>query len=170
MTLPVRGGLMPFAVLAVTVMAVFALAALPAFADSPANPWAAVAPTASSGDDTDAFAGMDALQVAALPVAKRIAWRAPQGCVPGELKSVLAEVAKRYGPITVNSTARSKSSNTRAGGKSKSFHLNCRAIDFRVHGSTKGLLTWLAKHPRVGGYKRYSSGFYHIDNGPRRSW
>ena len=137
------------------------------------NPWARLAPdmfVSESAEDGDAFAGMDAVQIAALPQGKMIAWRAPATCVPGELKAVLAEVAKRYGPVTVNSTARSKASNKRAGGKSKSYHLNCRAIDFRVHGKTKGLLGFLSKHRSVGGYKRYSAGFYHIDNGPRRSW
>ena len=45
-----------------------------------------------------------------------------------------------------------------------------RAIDFRVHGKTKGLMAFLRAQKGVGGVKRYRSGFYHIDNGPRRTW
>ncbi|NJR13403.1 MAG: DUF882 domain-containing protein [Phyllobacteriaceae bacterium] len=113
---------------------------------------------------------MDAFQLAAVPTGKRIKWGAPANCVPASLKSVLNQVAAKFGPITVNSTVRSASKNRKVGGRSKSFHLDCRAVDFRVHGSTKGLAAFLGKQKAVGGIKRYSSGFYHIDNGPRRTW
>ncbi len=113
----------------------------------------------------------DLLVLAALPKGSAyVRYNAPSKCVPGALKAVLSRVSKQYGPIVVNSTYRSKAKNRRVGGKSKSFHLSCRAIDFRVHGKTRGLLTYLRKQKGVGGVKRYRSGFYHIDNGPRRSW
>ena len=96
--------------------------------------------------------------------------RSPWKCVPKRLKNVIAQIRKRYGSVTINSTHRSSSRNRLVGGKKRSYHLRCQAVDFRVHGKTKGLLRWLARHPQVGGYKRYRSGFYHIDTGPKRTW
>lgn len=92
------------------------------------------------------------------------------GCLPGDLKTVLQRVTERYGKITVSSTHRSRRHNRRVGGARKSMHLQCRAIDFRVHGPHRGLLSFLRTQPGVGGTKRYRSGYYHIDNGDRRSW
>ena len=60
--------------------------------------------------------------------------------------------------------------NRKVGGKGKSMHLSCRAVDFRVHGSSRGLIQYLSAQKEVGGLNRYPSGFYHIDNGPRRTW
>lgn len=152
----------------------FAVFLTPASAGPAGNPWAAVAPALFNDEEALAaeneFDRMDAVQLAAVPTGKRIKWTAPAHCVPASLKAVLNQVAARFGPITVNSTARSATQNRKAGGRSKSFHLGCRAVDFRVHGATKGLIAFLGAQKGVGGIKRYSSGFYHIDNGPRRSW
>jgi uncharacterized protein YcbK (DUF882 family) len=138
------------------------------------NPWASVAPALFNDEERflaeNEFDAMDDVQLAAVPTGKRIKWSAPGHCVPASLKTVLNAVAAKYGPITVNSTARSAAKNRKVGGRSKSFHLGCRAVDFRVHGRTKGLMQFLAAQKGVGGLKRYSSGFYHIDNGPRRTW
>lgn len=95
---------------------------------------------------------------------------APWKCVPGRLKRVLNQISKRWGPVTINSTARSRRHNRLVGGKRRSYHLRCQAVDFRVRGSSRGLLRWLARNPSVGGYKRYRSGFFHIDTGPKRTW
>ena len=94
----------------------------------------------------------------------------PWDCVPGQLKTVLGEVSRKFGPVEVNSTHRSSGNNRRVGGRKGSYHLRCAAVDFRVRGSSKGLTRFLANHKLVGGYKRYSSGFYHIDTGPKRTW
>lgn len=101
---------------------------------------------------------------------KGIRRNAPWRCVPGRLKAVIKQVSRKFGRVTVNSTHRSRGHNRRVGGKRGSYHLGCRAVDFRVHGRTKGLHRWLARHPYVGGFKRYRSGFYHIDTGPKRTW
>jgi uncharacterized protein YcbK (DUF882 family) len=138
------------------------------------NPWQLVAPALFNDEETflndNEFDTMSAFELAAVPTGKRIKWIAPSKCVPASLKGVIQKVAARFGPVTVNSTVRSRAKNARVGGRSKSFHLGCRAVDFRVHGSTKGLTAFLAAQKNVGGIKRYASGFYHIDNGPRRSW
>ena len=60
--------------------------------------------------------------------------------------------------------------NRMVGGKKRSYHLKCQAVDFRVKGNNRGLSRFLRSHPSVGGFKRYASGFYHIDTGPRRTW
>lgn len=101
---------------------------------------------------------------------KGITKNAPWGCVPGRLKRVLDQVSRKYGRVIVNSTARSSRRNRMVGGKRRSYHLKCQAVDFRVAGSNKGLSRYLRSHPSVGGFKRYASGFYHIDTGPRRTW
>ena len=143
-------------------------------AGKPENPWHRI--TGFEGDEEHGymarspFDGMNEIQLAGVPRGNRIHYNAPSKCVPARLKKVLEQVAARYGPITVNSTVRSVKANRKAGGKSKSFHLSCAAVDFRVHASTKGLLGYLRSNPSVGGYKRYSSGFYHIDTGPKRTW
>jgi len=99
-----------------------------------------------------------------------IAWNAPSRCLPGRLKKVLRQVSRKFGRVIVNSTVRGSRRNRMVGGKRKSYHLRCRAVDFRVRGRTRGLTRWLARHPSVGGFKRYRAGYYHIDTGPKRSW
>lgn len=101
---------------------------------------------------------------------KGITKAAPWKCVPGQLKSVISQVSKKFGRVTINSTHRSRGYNRKVGGKRRSYHLRCQAVDFRVSGNTRGLTRWLARHPKVGGFKRYRSGFYHIDTGPKRTW
>ena len=117
------------------------------------------------------FDDIHPLILAAMPRGKaHVEYRAPSNCIPGSLRAVLARVSAKYGPVTVNSTYRSPGKNRKVGGKGKSMHLSCRAVDFRVHGSSRGLIQYLSAQKEVGGLNRYPSGFYHIDNGPRRTW
>ncbi len=108
--------------------------------------------------------------VAANSRGSRVTFNAPWKCVPNGLKAVVYEVSRRYGHVTINSTYRSKSKNRRIGGARNSYHLRCAAVDFRVKGNSSAVLKYLRRHPNVGGLKRYRSGFFHIDNGPKRSW
>ncbi|MEP3016668.1 MAG: D-Ala-D-Ala carboxypeptidase family metallohydrolase, partial [Hyphomicrobiales bacterium] len=91
-------------------------------------------------------------------------------CVPRKLKKVLNKVAKRYGKVTVHSTKRWWLENWWKGGAKDSYHLNCQAVDFSVGGNPSSVLAFLKSQKAVGGYKHYSSGHYHIDTGPRRTW
>lgn len=100
----------------------------------------------------------------------RITFNAPWKCVPDRLKKVIHEVSVRYGHVTVNSTYRSGRKNRRVGGARHSYHLHCQAVDFRVKGSSSAVLRFLRNNPNVGGVKRYRTGYFHIDTGPRRSW
>lgn len=140
----------------------------------PENPWHEITNFELDEDHgylvRSPFDDLNAPQLAAIPKGRRIHYNAPSKCVPGRLKSALKSVAAKYGPITVSSTFRSPAKNRKIGGKSKSWHLKCGAVDFRVHAKTGGLLKYLRANKNVGGYKRYKSGFYHIDAGPKRTW
>lgn len=95
-----------------------------------------------------------------------IAWRANSGCLAGNLRSLVASISSNYGPLTVNSTCRSRTHNRRVGGASKSWHLTGNAVDFRMRGNIRGAIALLSGHG--GGMKHYGGGRFHIDNGPRR--
>ena len=117
------------------------------------------------------FDKISPLVLAAMPRGTAyIDYKAPSKCVPPRLKNVLSRVSAKYGPITVNSTVRSRARNRSVGGRDQSYHLNCQAVDFRVHGGSGGLMQHLSSSKDVGGLKRYPAGYYHIDTGPRRNW
>ncbi|KUO54717.1 MAG: hypothetical protein APF80_12740 [Alphaproteobacteria bacterium BRH_c36] len=99
-----------------------------------------------------------------------VRWVASSGCLNGTLKSVVYQVAAKFGPVTVSSTCRSKSRNARVGGARKSQHLHGNAVDFRVHSNHRAVYAYLKSHGSVGGYKHYGGGLFHIDTGARRTW
>ncbi len=99
-----------------------------------------------------------------------VKWVANAGCLDGSLKSVIYQVASNYGPVTVSSTCRSKSHNSRVGGAPRSKHLSGDAADFRVHSNVSATYAYLKSSGTVGGLKHYGGGLFHIDNGDRRSW
>ena len=102
----------------------------------------------------------------------KITWNDTNWCTPLPLKIALIKVAKRFGPVRVHSTHRWPLENKRKGGKSKSYHLTCRAVDFSVKGgSPQEIKNYLKSMWEVGGYSYYARGnFFHIDTGPRRIW
>lgn len=99
-----------------------------------------------------------------------VSWVASSGCLDSSLKAVIYQVASNYGPVTVNSTCRSKGHNASVGGAPKSKHLSGDAADFRVHGNVGAVYAYLKSSGSVGGLKHYGGGLFHIDNGDRRSW
>lgn len=99
-----------------------------------------------------------------------ITWQAASGCTPAALRSVLANVAGNFGPVTVTSTCRGRVQNRAAGGAGGSYHLSGEAVDFRVRGSIGAVYAYLNSKGNVGGLKHYGGGLFHIDTGPRRSW
>jgi len=100
-----------------------------------------------------------------------VRWVAKSGCLSARLRSVVYEVASAFGPVTVNSTCRSRRHNSRVGGARHSHHLSGNAVDFRVHGrNTRAIYAYLRSHGSVGGLKYYRRGFFHIDLGSRRTW
>lgn len=120
---------------------------------------------ASFGGDIPQAAG-DERSLAGNPVR----WSATSGCLSATLRQVLAEVGRTFGPLTVNSTCRSRHHNAKVGGAPRSLHLSGDAVDFRVPGKTRAVLAFLGGNRAVGGLKHYADGHFHIDTGPRRSW
>jgi uncharacterized protein YcbK (DUF882 family) len=102
----------------------------------------------------------------------KITWNDTSWCTPLQLKIALTKVAKKFGPVRVHSTHRWPLENKRKGGKPKSYHLTCRAVDFSVKGgSPKEIKNYLKSMWEVGGYSYYPhQNFFHIDTGPRRTW
>jgi hypothetical protein len=99
-----------------------------------------------------------------------INWRASSGCLADPLRTVLKLVADVFGPLTVNSTCRSRQHNARVGGAPRSYHLTGNAVDFRVRDRYREVHGFLSRMRAVGGLTHYGSGVFHIDTGPRRSW
>jgi Peptidase M15 len=99
-----------------------------------------------------------------------VRWVASSGCLNSGLRSVIASVASSFGPVTVNSTCRSRGHNARVGGARRSQHLTGNAADFRVRGNWRGVWAFLRSSSMVGGLKHYGGGLFHIDTGARRSW
>ena len=99
-----------------------------------------------------------------------IDWKDTRWCVPPKLKRTLRAVSREFGAVRIHSTHRWPFENRRKGGKPKSYHLTCRAVDFSVEGDPDGVVEFLKARSEVGGYSRYPQGFYHIDTGPRRTW
>lgn len=102
----------------------------------------------------------------------KIIWGDTSWCVPVRLKYVLKKVSKKFGTVRVHSTHRWPLENWRKGGKKRSYHLKCQAVDFSVKGGNPtAIKRYLRSMSAVGGYSYYRRGnFYHIDTGPRRTW
>ncbi|MBL4815224.1 MAG: DUF882 domain-containing protein [Shewanella sp.] len=111
-----------------------------------------------------------ALVLVGCSLSPRITWHDTSWCTPWSMKYVLNRVATRFGSVSIHSTHRWPLENWRKGGKKRSYHLTCRAVDFSVRGEPKNVIRFLKSLPQVGGYSYYKKGFYHIDNGPRRTW
>jgi hypothetical protein len=87
-------------------------------------------------------------------------------CLPMGVKQVLVDTAKRFGHVAILNAQRGRGTGARA-----SYHYQCRAVDFRVRGvPVRTVYDFLREHPNVGGRKIYPMGFFHVDDGPVRSW
>ncbi len=87
-------------------------------------------------------------------------------CLPDGLKQMLVDTAKRFGHVAILNARRSAGTGARG-----SYHYRCRAVDFRVRGvPVSTVYAYLKQHPNVGGRKIYPFGFFHVDDGPARSW
>jgi hypothetical protein len=100
----------------------------------------------------------------------QVRWSSSSGCLNATLRQVIAEVSTQFGPITINSTCRSRQHNASVGGAPHSQHLSGNAVDFSVGRNARAVLAFLGGHRAVGGLKHYADGHFHIDTGPRRTW
>lgn len=88
-------------------------------------------------------------------------------CLPASVKSTLAEIRAKFGPIEIASTHRPGA--RIAGTGRRSYHASCRAVDFNPpRGKYQEVANWL-KANHKGGVGTYGCGMHHIhiDNGPR---
>ena len=99
-----------------------------------------------------------------------VRWSASSHCLNATLRRVIAEVSSSFGPVSVNSTCRSRHRNAGVGGAPRSRHLTGDAVDFSVGGNARAVRAFLGTHRAVGGLKHYADGHFHIDTGPRRTW
>ena len=92
------------------------------------------------------------------------------GCLPGDVKSALWQIQKKFGSIQVVSTHRPGA--RIAGSGRQSYHASCRAVDFKAPSGKHGaVVSWL-KSNFSGGVGTYSCSMHHIhiDNGPQVRW
>lgn len=91
-------------------------------------------------------------------------------CLPTDLKTVIGQIERKWGGVTLISTHR-PGARVRGSGR-LSRHANCNAIDFRpARGTYRAVASWL-KANHNGGVGTYSGrlNHIHIDNGPRYRW
>jgi hypothetical protein len=87
-------------------------------------------------------------------------------CLPDGLKQMLMDTATKFGHVAILNARRPSGTGARG-----SYHYRCRAVDFRVRGvPVSTVYAYLKQHPNVGGRKIYPFGFFHVDDGPSRSW
>lgn len=85
-------------------------------------------------------------------------------CLPGELRSVLADVAARFGEVTVVSTHQLNTANHSSGSIRERLHHDCKAVDIRADRSRiDEIKTYLRGRPEIGGVESYRNGVIHMD-------
>jgi hypothetical protein len=122
-----------------------ATASLPASAP-PARPAAsAAAPAMTRGAlKTDASAATD--------------------CLPPELRTVLADVAARFGEVTVVSTHQLNTINHSSGSIREKLHHDCKAVDIRPDRTRiDEIKAYLRGRQEIGGIESYRNGIVHLD-------
>ena len=98
------------------------------------------------------------------------AYSTSTSCLPGNVKSALWQIQKKFGSIQVVSTHRPGA--RIAGSGRQSYHASCRAVDFKApSGKHSAVVSWL-KSNFSGGVGTYSCSMHHIhiDNGPQVRW
>lgn len=89
---------------------------------------------------------------------------APTACLPGSLRTALADAASRFGPLTVISTQHLNTRNHAAGSARHKLHETCKAVDFRVDPQRAAeVKAYLRARPGIGGVESYRDGVVHID-------
>jgi uncharacterized protein YcbK (DUF882 family) len=90
-------------------------------------------------------------------------------CLPGDVRAMLSEVARRFGSVTIISSHRAHA--VIAGSGRESYHASCRAVDFRVSDKWAAW-RWIDSNWNGGAgiYANSRHSHIHIDNGPHRRW
>ncbi|MGI4991044.1 YcbK family protein (plasmid) [Halobacteriovorax sp. GFR7] len=103
-------------------------------------------------------------------------WRVKQQCridrkTIGWLHQILRNLRMDNAQVEIVSGYRTLQTNNKVGGKKRSQHMVCKALDIRVVGVSNYRVWEAAKRSQVGGLGYYPKhGFIHIDSGRIRSW
>lgn len=89
--------------------------------------------------------------------------RTPTACLPAPLRTILADVAREFGEVTLVSTEFLNTGNHYVGSARDRFHRDCEAADFRVDADPARVVGWLRGRPDVGGVAAYRNGVIHVD-------
>jgi hypothetical protein len=89
---------------------------------------------------------------------------APTECLPPGLRAVLADVAARFGDISVVSTHQLNTANHSSGSIREKLHHACNAVDFRPDRErVEEVKKYLRGRPEIGGVESYRNGVVHMD-------
>jgi uncharacterized protein YcbK (DUF882 family) len=88
---------------------------------------------------------------------------APTDCLPPALQSVLAGLQERFSGLIVVSTTHLHTDNHSPGSARARMHSACRAVDVKVGGDARAVLTYLRSREEVGGMNSYRNGVVHFD-------
>jgi hypothetical protein len=85
-------------------------------------------------------------------------------CLPVALRAVLADVASRFGEVTVVSTHQLNTGNHSAGSIREKLHTDCRAVDVRPDRTRiDEIKAYLRTRPEINGVESYRNGVVHMD-------
>jgi len=94
---------------------------------------------------------------------------APTDCLPAGLRNVLKEVETRFGAVMLVSTTELHTDNHSRGGVRHKLHGACQAVDFKVNGNGKAVVTYLRTRQELAGINSYANnGVIHIDHAEPR--
>jgi hypothetical protein len=85
-------------------------------------------------------------------------------CLSVALRAVLADVASRFGEVTVVSTHQLNTGNHSAGSIREKLHTDCRAVDVRPDRTRiDEIKAYLRTRPEINGVESYRNGVVHMD-------
>jgi hypothetical protein len=87
-------------------------------------------------------------------------------CPSPKLNAVLADIADRFGAVTVVAGHQLTTANHVPGSSREKLHQDCMALDFRPDRSRiDEIKTYLRSRPEIGGVDSYRDGVVHMDLG-----
>ncbi len=122
-----------------------------------------------AGMDAAAAAPVQAVPAKEAAPALAVTAKASTECLPEGLRSVLDEVQKRFGPVTLVSTTHLHTDNHSPGSVRHKMHAACKAVDFKVAGDAKAVTAYLRSRPEVSGVQVYKNNrVIHVDASERK--
>jgi hypothetical protein len=88
---------------------------------------------------------------------------APIECLPAALRTVLTDLEKRFGPVTIVSTTNLHTDNHSPGNTRANLHSACKAVDIKTSREPNEVIAYLRLRPEVGGVSTYRNAVVHFD-------